>query len=147
MAYGRPLESRRGPFGELQREIEGLFNTLMPRFSRSLLPRAFPPINIYEDKDALIVECEVPGISEETLDLTINGDVLTLRGERAALEPEDETTVHVQERGFGIFNRAITLPTNIDSDKVEARYENGLLLIRLPKAPEAKPKQVPVHVE
>lgn len=146
MALGRPMESRRGPFGDLQREIEGLFDSLVPRFARGVFPRAFPPVNIYEDKDALVVECEMPGISEGSLELTIAGDVLTLKGERPALEPQSETTVHIQERGYGAFSRAITLPTNIDSEKVEARYDHGILLVRLPKAPEAKPKQVSVHV-
>lgn len=147
MALGRLLESRRGPFGDLQREIEGLFNSLLPRVARGIVPRAFPPVNIYEDKDALIVECEMPGISEESLELTIAGDVLTIKGERPALTPTEETTVHIQERGYGAFNRAVTLPTNIDSEKVEAKYDNGILLVRLSKAPEARPKQVPVHVE
>ena len=94
-----------------------------------------------------MVECELPGIEKDSLELTITGDVLTLKGERPALEPGEETTVHIQERGYGAFNRALTLPTSIDTEQVEARYENGLLLIRLPKAPEAKPKQVPVHVD
>jgi HSP20 family protein len=147
MALGRILESRRGPFGDLQREIEGLFDALVPRLARGVIPRAYPPANIYEEKDALVVEFEMPGVSEETIELTITGDVLTLKGERPALEPQAETTVHIQERGYGAFNRAITLPTNIDSEKAEARYDHGVLVIRLPKAPEAKPKQVPVHVE
>jgi HSP20 family protein len=147
MAFGRLLESRRGPFGELQREIQGLFDSLMPRFGSGLFAPAFPPINIYEDHDALVVECEAPGIDEEKLDLTVTGDVLTIKGERPAIEACDDTRVHIHERGYGVFNRAVTLPSNIDSEQVEARYENGVLSIRLPKAPEAKPRQVTVQVE
>jgi HSP20 family protein len=147
MPFGRHFESRRGPLGDLQREIEGLFNSMMPRLGRGLVGRAFPPTNVYEDKDAMVVECELPGVSEESLDLTVTGDVLTLKGQRPALEPQENTKVHIQERGYGTFNRAITLPTTIEGDKVEARYDSGVLSIRLPKAPEAKPKQVQVSTD
>lgn len=147
MALMRFLESRSGPFADLQRDINDLFDTLLPTFGRGTVSRALPPLNVYEDPDALIVECELPGIDRESLDLTIAGDVLTLKGQRPALEPAEGTRVHIHERGYGTFNRALTLPVSVDSEAVEARYENGVLSIRLPKAPEARPKQVPVHTE
>ena len=147
MAYVRFLESRRGPFGDLQRDINELFDSLLPGLGRGLFSRAVPPVNVYEDADALLVKCELPGVDQDSLEVSVTGDVLTLKGERPSLEPDEGTTVHIQERSYGAFNRAITLPTSIDSDRVEARYESGILLIRLPKALEAKPKPVAVHTD
>lgn len=145
MAFGGSLESRRGPFGHLQREIDGLFNAMLSRFGGGLFSRACPPVNVYEDADAVVVECELPGADHDSIEVFATGDVLTLKGERPALEPDDQTTVHIQERRYGAFNRSITLPLNVDSEKVEARYDNGILSIRLPKAAEARPRQVKVR--
>jgi HSP20 family protein len=145
MAWGRFLESRHGPFGELQHEINDLFDGLLSRFGRSVFGHACPPTNVVEETDAMVVECELPGADGESLELTVAGDVLTLKGTRPALEPAEGTTVHIHERGYGTFSRAITLPAPIDGEKVEAHYEHGILSVRLPKAPEAKPKQVPVR--
>jgi len=147
MSYGRFLESRRGPFGDLQRDINELFDSLLPGFGQGLFSRAVPPVNVSEDADALLVECELPGVDQDRLEVSITGDVLTVKGERPALEPGEGTTVHIRERTYGAFSRAITLPAAIDSDRVEARYDSGILMIRVPKAPEAKSKQVAVHTE
>jgi HSP20 family protein len=137
------------PFVELQREFNRLFDTLAPRamgLAGGLLARRVPPVNLYEDKDALYVECEMPGVDQERLEVYVTGDVLTLKGDRPAVEPQAGTTVHIQERTYGAFNRAITLPVAVEGDKTEARYEHGVLSVKLPKAAEARPKQVTINV-
>ena len=150
MAIRRRLEARQNAFAELQRELNQLFDAMIPRrlgLSYGLISRAMPPVNIYDDKDCLLVECELPGVDQNSLELHVSGDVLVLKGERPALRPAEGTTVHIQERGYGNFNRAITLPTPVEGDKAEARYDSGILTVKLPKTPQAKPKQVAVRAE
>lgn len=150
MPFSRLFDMRHGPFVELQREINTLFDSLVSRrfgVSRGLFPRAFPPTNIYEDADAVRVESEMAGVDQDSLELFVTGDVLTIKGEVPALEADETTTVHIRERGCGRFNRAIALPTDVKSDEIEAHYANGVLRVKLPKAPEAQPKHVNVNVE
>ena len=150
MAFGRLFDSRHGPFGDLQHEMNELFDSLVARYGglgHGLIPRAFPPVNIHEDGDALLLECELPGVEPAGLEVSITGDVLTLRGERLKPVTAAGTTEHIQERTYGAFNRAITLPVSVDSDKAEARFANGVLSLRLPKLPEARPRQVAVQVQ
>jgi len=150
MAFGRLFDPRHGPFGDLQHEMNELFDTLVSRYGgigHGLIPRAFPPVNIFESPDALLLECELPGVEPATLDLSITGDVLTLKGERLKPVNPAGTTEHIQERTYGAFNRAITLPVGVDSDQADAKFANGVLSLRLPKLPEARPRQVAVKIQ
>ena len=126
-----------------------LFDTVVsPRlaFARGLMGRTFPPMNIYDKGEAISVECELPGVDQENLELFITGDVLTLKGERPETRHDDRTRVHIRERGAGSFNRAITLPVEVDGDKAEAAVVNGILKVTVPKAPKVLPRQVSVEV-
>jgi HSP20 family protein len=148
MPLGRLFELRHGPVGELQREVNQLFDSLVMRplgFGRRLLASVFPPVNIHEKADSLVVEIELPGVDEQSLDLSVTRDSLTLKGERPPMIRDEQTTMHIQERGYGSFSRAIMLPVAVDSDQVDAVYSLGVLTIRLPKAPEAMPRQVTVQ--
>ncbi len=149
MPFGRLFEARHGPFGELQREINSLFDSVVSHgrsLGRGLLQRACPPVNISEGEDQVLVECELPGADPNSLDVSLTHDVLTIKGERPAVEPDEDTRVHIHERGYGAFNRAITVPSSVQGEDIDARYENGVLIIRLPKAQEDKPKTVTVQV-
>ena len=150
MAFGRFYDSPRGPFGQLQREMNQLFDTLVaPRLAvaRGLLGRTFPPVNIYDDGAALTLECELPGIDQEHLELYIAGDTMTLKGERPECQCEANAKMHICERGSGTFNRAVTLPVAVDGEKAEARFTHGVLRVTVPKSPQVMPKQVKVKTE
>ncbi len=150
MAFGRLFDPRHGPFGDLQHDMNELFDSLVTRYgglAHGLIPRAFPPVNILENQEALLIECELPGVEPGSLDLSITGDVLTLKGERLKPVNPAGTTEHIQERTYGAFNRAITLPVGVDNDHAEAKFANGVLSLRLPKLPEARPRQVAVKIQ
>ena len=141
----------------LRREVERAFESF-PRdrwtrpFSRvSFLPnagaRAYPLLNVSEDHDNFYVEALAPGIDPESLEITIQKDTLRIAGEKQPLS-KDVTleAFHRNERGAGKFVRTLALRTPVDANKVKADYRNGLLLITLPKAEAAKPKQIAVSV-
>jgi HSP20 family protein len=106
-----------------------------------------PAINVWEDTDAFRVEVEVPGLTQEQLQVAVTHKTqLTIQGERQGEEPA-EGRWHRRERGQGRFQRVLELPAAVDADRVEAKLENGLLLLTLPKAEEAKPRRIAVKAE
>ncbi len=140
------------PFRDLlsfQERMNRLFeDTLGPRSSEDLLTTGtfVPACDVYEDEHSLIVKMEVAGIDEKDIDVRLENNTLTVRGERKFEKEEKEENFHRIERRYGAFSRAFTLPNTVDTDKVEAHYENGVLKIRLAKKAEARPKQVKVNV-
>ncbi len=103
----------------------------------------FPPLNIWDDGDALYAEAELPGVNSEDLDISVMAGDLTIRGRRG--EPQQSgVAYHRQERGTGQFNRVLRLPVEVDASKVEASLTDGVLRIKLPKAESAKPKKIKV---
>lgn len=104
----------------------------------------FPPINVSEEDNVLCVEAELPGLKLEDLEIFVTaGNQLTIKGERKQ-ETIEKSRLHRQERGVGAFVRTLTLPFPVDDTKVEARLENGILSIRLPKHEAARPRKIPV---
>lgn len=97
------------------------------------------------DEDALVT-FELPGVKREDVHVSVEGDTVTVKGERRLAEPGDGETYHRRERGYGKFERSVEVPFRVDSDKVEAKYENGVLHVRLPRAPEYRPRQIEVKV-
>jgi len=107
----------------------------------------YPAVNVWEDAEALHVEAELPGLNLKDLEIHVTGNnQLTIKGERKPNVPE-KSVWHRQERGFGQFVRVLTLPFDIDSNKVEARFENGVLMLNLAKHPAAKPRKITVKAE
>lgn len=140
------------PFAEvtrLQNEINQLFDAQRkgpwPFWGRRVL-QEFPAVNLYEIADGYELVVELPGVDPKELDLSITATTITLKGERKDSTEMKEKKALRQERNFGHFARAIVLPEEIDSTKVEASYTHGLLKIRLPKREELKPKQIQVKV-
>jgi HSP20 family protein len=130
-------------FGVLRRELDELFDrfgALAPVLAPS---NAFPALNLYETEEAYVLTAEVPGVAPEELEISLEGSTVTLRGERKVAH-EEGASVHRSERPAGAFRRAIDLPVPIDGDKVEAVHRHGLLTLRLPKAPEHRPRQISV---
>jgi HSP20 family protein len=104
---------------------------------------AYPALNVWEDADHVYAEAELPGLKLEDLEIYVTGgNTLSVKGERK--QPATEGAWHRQERGFGSFARVITLPVNVDADKVEAKLSHGLLTITLPKAAVAKARKITV---
>lgn len=124
-----------GRFTSLQNELEQLFGA----------PRTWAPrLDVQEDKDNFSVRVELPGLKREDIEVALNDGELTISGERKAETVSEGTEVHRRERIYGKFSRTLTLPSAIKSDQVKAAYKDGILTITLPKAEEAKPKQIVV---
>jgi HSP20 family protein len=105
-----------------------------------------PAVDVYEDEQKVVLKLEVPGIEEKDLDVSVEKNTLTVKGERKFEKEEKEENFHRIERRFGSFYRAFTLPTTVDTENVDAKYDAGVLKIELKKKPEAQPKQIKVNV-
>lgn len=140
-----------GPFGELQREMNRVFDTVFGKQfggpGRMRVGYVYPPMNVRETADHFIIDCEVPGLEMEDLEVYVAGDQLTVSGQRKGALPEDGVTLHRHERDAGRFSRAITLPGPVDSSATEATLSDGVLTVRIPKTEDTKPKRVEVRVE
>jgi HSP20 family protein len=124
-------------FGERQAQGEGAGPAL----------RAWAPaLDISEQKDAYVVTVELPGIKQEDLDITLEDGLLTLQGERRFEQESADEQYHRIERRYGSFRRAITLPSQVEADAIEASFADGVLTVRVPKAEEARPKKIEVRV-
>src|SRR5436190_11640831 len=106
-----------------------------------------PPVDIYEDEHTITLKLEVPGIDEKDIDVRIEGNTLTVHGERTIEKEEKEENFRRIERQYGSFTRSFTLPGSVDPGQVNANYDKGVLKIRLAKKAEAKPKLIKVSVE
>ena len=105
-----------------------------------------PPVDIYEDEHTINLKLEVPGIDEKDIDVRIEGNTLTVHGERKIEKEEKEENFRRVERQYGEFTRSFTLPSSVDPGQVTAHYDKGVLKINLAKKAEAKPKQIKVNV-
>jgi HSP20 family protein len=105
----------------------------------------FPPMNITQDNDNFYVRAEVPGIKPNELSISAVRNRLSLAGKREIQREHERVSYHRKERAEGSFNRTVTLPTEIDADKVDAKYTDGILTLTLPKSEEAKPRQIKVR--
>lgn len=107
----------------------------------------YPPINVYDDNESYVVRAELPGVDPKDIDISVANNTLTIRGKRETNVEGENISYHRRERNFGEFRRAFTLPDQIDSSKVMAHAKDGILEIRLPRAEQAKPRQVEVKVK
>jgi len=141
------------PFRDLatmQEEMNRLFDHMFNR-----LPEAkdfgegmwSPCVDISETKDNLVITAEVPGMKKDDIRISVHDNILTLRGEKKQEKKVDEENYHRIERSYGAFHRSFTLPTTVQQDQVKASYKDGILRITLPKAEEAKPKEIAIEVK
>jgi HSP20 family protein len=133
----------------LRDEIDRLFDSplnALTNNSQQFLNGWLPSIDLYEDRDSLILRAELPGMKKEDIDISLHGDVLTLSGERKEEEVFDNAAAYRSERFLGKFQRSLTLPVSVNANKVQASYKDGILTVTLPKAEEAKSKQIEVKV-
>jgi HSP20 family protein len=125
------------------RLFDDLFRGFQPSTSFAA-ESGFPALDTWEDNKGYHVEAELPGFEENDIEISVLGNELRIGGSREAQKEEGEKTWHRRERYLGSFSRAVSFPVDVESGKVEARYENGLLRISLPKAETALPRKVEV---
>jgi len=104
-----------------------------------------PVVDVYDNDDNIVLKAEIPGIDKKDIVIDVKGRVLTLKGERSSDNEVKEDNYYRRERCFGKFERAFTLPVNVEPDKIKANYKDGVLEIEIPKPEEKKPKQITVH--
>jgi HSP20 family protein len=144
---GWPTMGWRNPLDELdfvRRELGRLAQGLTGGSIEQPSAGVFPAVNVTEDKDNFFVRAELPGIKADDLDISITGKTVTIAGERKASNEGEGVKYHRRERDSGRFSRVISLPSDIDVSKVEARSTDGILTVVLPKAETTKPKQIKV---
>ncbi|HEY0758249.1 MAG TPA: Hsp20/alpha crystallin family protein [Acidisarcina sp.] len=145
--------NRWDPFREVA-SLQNRMNTLFQDFSRNqggdadlLSASGFvPAVDVYEDEHKIVLKLEVPGVSEQDLDIRLENNTLSIRGERKFEKEEKEENFQRIERRYGSFYRAFSLPNTVDSESVQARYDAGVLRIELQRRAESKPKQIKVNI-
>ena len=130
------------PFREFRREVGRLLGNFDAIGVR--LPRPFPAINLYDAGDRYLLTAELPGIDPKEIDLSITAETLTFRGERRCPPGIVEETYRRQERRFGRWSRAVTLPERVDSSKIAAQFAHGILTVTIPKDTDARPRRIDV---
>jgi HSP20 family protein len=142
---------RYDPFRDLrtlQEEVNRLFSTNLTRAfddDQGIGRGAWAPsVDIYENKDQIVLEAELPGMKQEDFDLSIENNVITLRGERKFEKTEETDNYHRVERSYGAFTRSFTLPQTVSAEGATAEYNNGVLRVTLPKREETKARRIQV---
>lgn len=131
----------------LQDQVNRLFEGSLPRRSdQSALTTWAPAVDIYETENELVLKADLPDVNENDLDIRIESNILTIKGERKFEEKVKEDNYLRVERTYGSFSRSFSLPSTIDSSSVKAEYKNGVLTVGLPKRAESKPRQVKINV-
>ncbi len=136
----------------IQREINRMFDSFFrsgrEEEGQSMLPSAWTPAtDVAEHDNEYVVRLELPGVKKDDVKITMRENVLTISGEKRQEKETGEASHHRVERVYGSFQRSFTLPTNVKADRIDAEYKDGVLNITLPKAEEAKPKQIEVKVK
>jgi len=133
----------RDPFEQLQRELDRMIDTAFG--VRGVTTGVYPPVNVFDGGDAYVVKAEVPGVDSSHIELEVQEDALTLRGERVFSEPGSDAAFHRRERAEGQFRRVVRLPGQVASSDIKAELRDGVLTVRLPKAEEARPRKVAIQ--
>lgn len=130
----------------LRDEMDRLFDFAWPTRDSGLFSGWSPALDVHDEKDNLVVQVELPGLKKDEIDISIHDGVLTVSGERKQEREQKEGESFRSERYFGKFQRSVTLPVAVNAQNVKAAYKDGVLTVHLPKAEEAKPKQIAVNV-
>ena len=133
----------------LKREMDRLFEQFFesPWSELPALGDWTPAVDVTEDKDAITVKAEVPGVDPKEINVSLEGDILTIKGEKEQKKEEKDERQHRIERTYGAFVRTVRLPASVDGGKVNATFKNGVVTVTLPKAPGAKGTAIPVKAE
>jgi HSP20 family protein len=132
----------------LRNEIDRLFESPLNELTRTshLLSGSAPALDIFEDKDNFVVKAELPGMKKQDINVSLHDGSLSISGERKNEAKWEDAELYRSERFFGRFQRTVRLPAPVAADKIKGQYKDGVLTVTLPKAEEAKPKQIEVQV-
>lgn len=145
---GRIVTQGGDMFNQLHRELNRAFDDVWTgHLANVAAPASVLRLDVKEDDKAFTVTADMPGLDGRDVDVTFNEGQLTIRGEKKVERDEKKDTWHVTERSYGSFARQLSIPTNIDSDKIEAKFENGVLNITLPKMPNEQAKSRKIEVK
>jgi len=148
----RSMQRRDGresdPFSRLRDEMDTLFDRFVGDWG---LPAARatggPSVDLAETETEIVVKAELPGVDPKDVDIRVEGNLLTIRGEKKQETEEKRRDYHYVERQYGMFHRTIQLPSSVDDSRTDARYKDGVLTITLPKRADARAKKVSVRTE
>ena len=147
--FGVPTFGARSPFQELdnmRRQFDRVMNLWSGAPQRSMGAGVFPLVNVTEDSGKYYLRAELPGVKDDALDIQATSKTLTISGERLiSNEGRAAARYHRREREAGRFSRVLAMPGEIDADRIEAKLENGILTVMIPKAEAAKPRQIKVN--
>jgi HSP20 family protein len=140
------------PFRELERmrrEMDRVWDSFFERRPARVEEAAewLPTLDVSETKNEYVVKAELPGIDPKDIDISLTNDLLTIKGEKKQEKEEKEENYHLIERSYGSFTRSVRLPGQVQSDKINAAFKNGVLKVTLPKTEEAKKKEIKIKVE
>jgi HSP20 family protein len=130
----------------LESQVNRIFNELFDRSQESNLTSWAPAVDIVESQNELVVKADLPDIKPEELDIRVENNILTIRGERKFEKKVDEKNYLRVERSYGSFARSFSLANTVNSEAIKADYKDGVLTLTIPKREEAKPKQIKVNV-
>ncbi len=131
----------------LREAMDRLFDDAFTRPLSLAGSPAMPAIDLYQTADSLVVKAALPGLKAEDVQISVTGDVLTLRGEFKQEEERKDATYHIREQRSGAFERSVLLPTEVQTDKAKADFENGILTVTLPKAESVKPRTINIKAK
>jgi HSP20 family protein len=144
------LTTTRNSGNEISNRISRLMNDAFGgldwQYRDSVSASWVPPVDIFEQKDAIRILAEVPGVRPADVKISLEGNVLTVRGQKEQVAEEQTERVHRYERTYGEFERTFSLPATVDASKITASYEHGILTLTLPKVEQAKPREIQVEV-
>jgi HSP20 family protein len=134
-------------FSSFEEQVNRLFETsFMANADNSALTRWAPAVDIYETENELVIKADLPNVAEKDIDVRVENNLLTIRGERKFEESVKEENYLRVERAYGSFSRSFSLPHTVNTETIQAAYKDGVLTVELPKRAESKPKQVKINV-
>jgi len=139
-----PRKRNRNQLTRLHDEMDDLFHNFFGLGTPFTKQEVWPAIDISENENEIVLNAEVPGCKAEDIDISVHGNTLTLSGEKKHEEEKEEKGCYHMERSYGSFRRDLTLPSDVDAEKVDASCKNGVLKVKLPKAERAKAKKIKI---
>jgi len=128
----------------IQKELERAFNRHAVGGYRGVGGGVYPPLNVYNGENEIVVECEMPGIEKENIDLSITGETLVIKGTKHLSADDESVRYQRRECGYGDFSRTVVLPDRIDAENIGASMDCGILVVRMPKSETTRSRQVKV---
>lgn len=134
-----------GEFDRLRRQMDDVFESVMPTSIRAVAPGAYPAVNVGTTPTSIEVYAFAPGLEADKIEVTVDRGVLTISGERQAPPDSANAKAYTQERLYGSFRRAMSLPEDVDPDRIDAKYQDGLLQVSIARKEAMQPKRITVN--